>query len=77
MAREPAIDGAPIGLERVGRWVIDEYGVCPSLRVGESLVSFSIRRTSCKVSGTFTEKGASVLFVFSFSLDLRILEPSE
>jgi hypothetical protein len=42
---------------------------------GNLLLSFSMKKMSCRVSGTLTEKGASVLF-FGFHSIFAILEPS-
>ena len=39
------------------------------------MLFFSMKKTSCKVSGILTEKGASVLF-FGFHSIFAILEPS-
>jgi hypothetical protein len=77
MTREATIDDAGgIGLERVGRWIIVKHGVCPCFcGAGYLLVSFSMGKMSCRVSGILTEKWASVLF-FGFHSIFAILEPS-
>ena len=76
MAHEAAIDGAGrIGRKFVGRGVIVKRGVCPPFVLGNLLLSFSMKKTSCRLSGILTEKGASVLF-FGFHSIFAILAPS-
>src|SRR3954453_17466560 len=76
MAGEATTDSARlVGLKGVRRRVVVEGVVRPSLRVRVLFLFFSMKNTSCNVSGTFTSKGASVFF-FGFHSILAILEPS-